>query len=147
MEVNNDDELNKRHSVFAENMDVVLEMVNGVHKRIVDVKEFDMVFLNLSYYTMCTLSLSRTLLIFSSRILQFVFPVYNASHHYIICYNMKKPSWEIIDNRVHSESFANMFGDLPNDLVKFYINAARFVASYILITVVLKSMDECSTIL
>ncbi|WOG95850.1 hypothetical protein DCAR_0415179 [Daucus carota subsp. sativus] len=43
----------------------------------------------------------------------FVFPIYNATHHYIICYNMKKPSWEIIDNRVQTSHFGEMFGDLP----------------------------------
>ena len=33
----------KRKAVFDDNMDVVLEMISRVHKRIYDVKDFDMV--------------------------------------------------------------------------------------------------------
>ncbi|WOG96585.1 hypothetical protein DCAR_0415921 [Daucus carota subsp. sativus] len=43
----------------------------------------------------------------------FVFPIIQAAHHYIICYNMKKPTWEIIDNRVPFYGIEELYGDLP----------------------------------
>ncbi|WOG93705.1 hypothetical protein DCAR_0312992 [Daucus carota subsp. sativus] len=42
-----------------------------------------------------------------------LFPVYNAAHHYIICYNIHTPRWEVLDNRVQTLSFSDTYGDLP----------------------------------
>ena len=109
----------KRRAVFNDNIEVVLEMVNGIHNRIYGVQDFDMVS-DMSCQVQIFWFVDNLLRVYITSFcfyLQFVFPIYNATHHYIICYNMKKPSWEIIDNRVQTTSFADMFGDLPFRLV------------------------------
>ncbi|KAK1351607.1 hypothetical protein POM88_054179 [Heracleum sosnowskyi] len=75
----------KRYALFDDNMDVVLKMVNDLHNKRYEGMEFDM----------------------------FVFPVYYSGHFYIICYNVKKPSWEIIDNMVLTVPFEEKYGSLP----------------------------------
>lgn len=38
-------------------------------------------------------------------------------HHYLICYNIKIPAWEIIDNNVADNDGLDKYGSLPFDLV------------------------------
>lgn len=77
-----------RYAAFDDNMDIVIKMVNEMHNKQYEVKDFDM----------------------------FVFPIYNSGHYYIICYNMKKTWLEIIDNRVQIAGVEETFGDLPSIL-------------------------------
>ncbi|KAL1809459.1 hypothetical protein ACET3Z_026449 [Daucus carota] len=74
-----------RYAVFDDNMEIVLKLVNEIHCREYEVSDFEM----------------------------FLFPVFNGVHHYIVCYNIKKPAWEIIDNQVQHMSFEETYGDLP----------------------------------
>ncbi|XP_074343147.1 uncharacterized protein LOC141680976 [Apium graveolens] len=78
-----------RFAAFDDNMDLVIKMVNEMHNKQYDVKDFDM----------------------------FFFPIYDSGHHYIICYNMKKTRLEIIDNRVQTAGVEETYGDLPARLV------------------------------
>ncbi|WOG92547.1 hypothetical protein DCAR_0311819 [Daucus carota subsp. sativus] len=57
--------------------------------------------------------ISRKMLSFGGN---FLFPVYTGIHHYIICYNIKRPQWEIIDNRAQEMSMEDTYGDLPWNL-------------------------------
>ncbi|KAK1396384.1 hypothetical protein POM88_006247 [Heracleum sosnowskyi] len=77
-----------RYAAFDDNMDIVIKMVNEMHNKHYEVKDFDM----------------------------FVFPIFNAAHFYIICYNMKKTRLEIIDNRVQTAGVEETYGDLTAKL-------------------------------
>ncbi|WOH00883.1 hypothetical protein DCAR_0520259 [Daucus carota subsp. sativus] len=69
---------------FDDNMEVVLKMVNEVHNNHYDIQDFDM----------------------------FLFPIFTGAHHFIVCYNIKKPCLEIIDNRVQTISIEETYGEL-----------------------------------
>ncbi|KAK1384058.1 hypothetical protein POM88_021793 [Heracleum sosnowskyi] len=77
-----------RYAAFDDHIDVVIKMVNEMHNKQYEVKDFDM----------------------------FVFPIFNSAHFYIISYNMKKTRLEIIDNRVQTAGVEETYGDLPAKL-------------------------------
>ncbi|WOG81956.1 hypothetical protein DCAR_0101115 [Daucus carota subsp. sativus] len=83
-----------RYMAFDDNMDVVMNMVNEVHNKRYDISDFDM----------------------------FYFPIFTGAHHFIVCYNIKKPSWEIIDNRVQTMSIEDTYGDLLPRLHDLFIH-------------------------
>ncbi|KAK1398176.1 hypothetical protein POM88_008039 [Heracleum sosnowskyi] len=45
------------------------------------------------------------------------FPIHNINHYYLICYNLKNPSVEIIDNSAYCGSATNIYDGLPESLV------------------------------
>ncbi|KAK1363409.1 hypothetical protein POM88_038970 [Heracleum sosnowskyi] len=77
-----------RYAAFDDHMDVVFKMVNEMHNKQYEVKDFDM----------------------------FVFPIFNSAHFYIICYNMKKTRLEMIDNIVQTAGVEETYDDLPAKL-------------------------------
>ena len=111
-----------RYAAFDDNMDVVLELVNKIHSRPVNIPEFELVrfkwfLLQFSMNNGKFKIMYRCVTLPITGNMQFLFPVYTGSHHYIICYNIKKPRWEIIDNLVQEMSFEDTYGDLPWKLV------------------------------
>ncbi|KAK1374703.1 hypothetical protein POM88_030896 [Heracleum sosnowskyi] len=75
----------ERKDMFHDNLDIVVQMVCDMHNKKYEVKDFDM----------------------------FVFPIYFLEHHFVICYNMKKPTLDILDNKLQTEGVDDNYGDLP----------------------------------
>ncbi|WOG92214.1 hypothetical protein DCAR_0311477 [Daucus carota subsp. sativus] len=98
----------ERNAIFSDNVEAVMETMYHLHNRIYDVKDFEM----------------------------FIFPIYDSSHHYIISFNIKKPRWEIIDNRVPNGDFEQSFGNLPYrlDNQKSLLNKLRVVYEHKMLT-------------
>lgn len=74
------------YCAFNDHVELALQLVNEVKNKQYDVNDFDM----------------------------FVFQIFHAAHHYIISYNIKEPSCEIIDNRVQTMTNEETYGDLPS---------------------------------
>ena len=115
-----------RYGAFDDNMDVVLELVNKIHSRPVNVPEFELVRFKCFFIPFVTPNgkfeiMYRCVTLPRTGTMKFLFPVYTGCHHYIICYNIKKPRWEIIDNLVQEMSFEDTYGDLPWKLVCLFL--------------------------
>ena len=84
-----------RYAAFDDNMDVVLELVNKIHSRPVNIPEFELVrfkwfLLQFSMNNGKFKIMYRCVTLPITGNMQFLFPVYTGCHHYIICYNIKK---------------------------------------------------------
>lgn len=77
---------------FNDHVEHALKMVSALHNRLYDVTDFDML----------------------------VFPMFDSAHHYIISYNIKKPSCEIIDNRGQTMGMDETYDNLPDCLHKCF---------------------------
>ncbi|KAL8089264.1 hypothetical protein AgCh_038891 [Apium graveolens] len=97
-----------RYAAFCDNMDLVIQMVSEMHNREYEVTDFDM----------------------------FVFPIYSSGHYYIICYNIKKASLEIIDNRVPTDGVEETYADLRArlDNQKTLLNKLRIIYCHSILT-------------
>ncbi|KAK1377831.1 hypothetical protein POM88_024575 [Heracleum sosnowskyi] len=53
------------------------------------------------------------------------FPIHDINHYYLICYNLKNPSVEIIDNSAYCGSATNIYDGFPESLHKHFIKYLR----------------------
>ncbi|KAK1359313.1 hypothetical protein POM88_043787 [Heracleum sosnowskyi] len=86
-----------RYANFTEHIDMCVSSVNYQHEKTYAVGDFDMVF----------------------------FPIHQGTHHYLICYDIKHPSWDIIDNIAYWNDIETMYGGVPFSLHTLFVKFLR----------------------
>lgn len=90
---NNKKTNNERFEIFTDHIDIVMCTVKVLHAKHYEPGEFDM----------------------------FFFPIFTGAHYYLVSYNIKQPSWDIIDNIAGCTDVRKTYGEMPFYLHKLFL--------------------------